>query len=197
MFQHMVTSPVRSFGECLGGMPHGRKVHNNSLMGTKIQDRYQGDVCHDTAIPKWDAVNFETNHICVKRVRDQYGLRAHTKGKKIRYIKMNSVVRKILSNLKENCGDRPDHFVFLKNQEKAFDTVAINAKFDRCIVNAKLNKRLRFHDLRHTFATHFLLNGGNISMLQKILGHANISETQRYGHLEICDFKGAEEFVCF
>lgn len=38
------------------------------------------------------------------------------------------------------------------------------------------------HVLRHTFASHFMMNGGNILVLQRILGHANIRETMRYAH---------------
>ncbi|QZX97395.1 tyrosine-type recombinase/integrase [Pantoea alfalfae] len=38
------------------------------------------------------------------------------------------------------------------------------------------------HVLRHTFASHFMMNGGNILVLQRILGHANIRETMRYSH---------------
>ncbi|OCA65090.1 hypothetical protein A9R10_00050 [Aeromonas piscicola] len=38
------------------------------------------------------------------------------------------------------------------------------------------------HVLRHTFASHFMMNGGNILMLQKILGHSTIAMTMRYAH---------------
>lgn len=39
------------------------------------------------------------------------------------------------------------------------------------------------HILRHTFASHFMMNGGDILTLQKILGHSSISMTMRYAHL--------------
>ncbi|EMB4110698.1 tyrosine-type recombinase/integrase [Serratia nevei] len=38
------------------------------------------------------------------------------------------------------------------------------------------------HVLRHTFASHFMMNGGNILVLQKILGHSDIKTTMRYAH---------------
>lgn len=38
------------------------------------------------------------------------------------------------------------------------------------------------HVLRHTFASHFMMNGGNILVLRDILGHADISMTMRYAH---------------
>ncbi|EAS2065373.1 integrase [Salmonella enterica] len=38
------------------------------------------------------------------------------------------------------------------------------------------------HVLRHTFASHFMMNGGNILTLQRILGHSNILQTMVYAH---------------
>ncbi|HFW3112463.1 TPA: tyrosine-type recombinase/integrase [Salmonella enterica subsp. diarizonae serovar 61:r:-] len=38
------------------------------------------------------------------------------------------------------------------------------------------------HVLRHTFATHFMMKGGNIITLQRILGHATIQQTMTYAH---------------
>ncbi|EPM2834142.1 MULTISPECIES: tyrosine-type recombinase/integrase [Citrobacter] len=38
------------------------------------------------------------------------------------------------------------------------------------------------HVLRHTFASHFMMNGGNILVLQKILGHTDIKMAMRYAH---------------
>jgi integrase len=39
------------------------------------------------------------------------------------------------------------------------------------------------HVLRHTFASHFMMNGGNILTLQKILGHSTLAMTIKYAHL--------------
>ncbi len=41
----------------------------------------------------------------------------------------------------------------------------------------------RFHDLRHTFASWYLMNGGDLYELAKILGHSNIKMTERYAKL--------------
>lgn len=38
------------------------------------------------------------------------------------------------------------------------------------------------HVLCHTFASHFMMNGGNILVLQRILGHTDIKVTMRYAH---------------
>tara|TARA_R110000744_G_scaffold69739_1_gene141398 strand:- start:112 stop:1110 length:999 start_codon:yes stop_codon:yes gene_type:complete len=47
----------------------------------------------------------------------------------------------------------------------------------------QLPKHQKTHVLRHTFASHFMINGGNILTLQSILGHADIKMTLRYAHL--------------
>jgi len=43
---------------------------------------------------------------------------------------------------------------------------------------------LRFHDLRHTFASHFLMAGNRLEDLAEILGHSSVKTTKRYSHFE-------------
>ena len=64
----------------------------------------------------------------------------------------------VLSDLKKNCKTRQNRGFF---------------------------KGLRrgWHALRHTFASHFIMAGGNILTLQKILGHSDIKVTLVYAHL--------------
>ncbi|WP_023604595.1 phage integrase [Aliivibrio logei] len=50
-------------------------------------------------------------------------------------------------------------------------------------LNFTLPKGQAAHVLRHTFASHFVMNGGNILTLQRILGHASILQTMAYAHL--------------
>ena len=50
-------------------------------------------------------------------------------------------------------------------------------------LNFELPKGQAVHVLRHTFASHFMMNGGNILTLQKILGHASVLHTMTYAHL--------------
>jgi integrase len=45
------------------------------------------------------------------------------------------------------------------------------------------NQDFRFHDLRHTFASWYMMNGGDLYELAKILGHSNIKMTERYAKL--------------
>ena len=41
----------------------------------------------------------------------------------------------------------------------------------------------RFHDLRHTFASWYMMSGGDLYELSKLLGHSNIKMTERYADL--------------
>ena len=43
-------------------------------------------------------------------------------------------------------------------------------------------KNLRFHDLRHTFATRLVLAGVDLASVSKLLGHSTIQMTMRYAH---------------
>ena len=55
-----------------------------------------------------------------------------------------------------------------------------------------LDDKITFHSLRHSFATNYLINGGNLLQLQSMLGHANINTTTIYIHLSFNfnDFNG-------
>ena len=50
------------------------------------------------------------------------------------------------------------------------------------LTDIELAEGQKTYVLRHTFASHFMMNGGNILVLQRILGHANIIETMRYAY---------------
>lgn len=56
-------------------------------------------------------------------------------------------------------------------------------------------KRIRFHDLRHQFATLFVKNKGNQYALQKLLGHTSPEMTERYSHLDPGFLQGQAEVV--
>ena len=62
------------------------------------------------------------------------------------------------------------------------DRRRVEGSFRTLLDLAKIND-FRFHDLRHTFASWYMMNGGDLYELAKILGHSNIKMTERYAKL--------------
>ena len=60
---------------------------------------------------------------------------------------------------------------------------SIRTAFEGAVAEAKLDAPLTFHDLRHHFASWFVMRGGRLEALQQILGHATLAMTMRYAHL--------------
>lgn len=44
-------------------------------------------------------------------------------------------------------------------------------------------RRVRFHDLRHSFASHLVLMGRSLKEVQVLMGHHSVTETERYAHI--------------
>jgi integrase len=58
----------------------------------------------------------------------------------------------------------------------------VHSSFDAALKRANITD-FRFHDLRHTFASHFVMRGGDLKALQEILGHTTLTMTMKYTHL--------------
>jgi integrase len=94
-----------------------------------------------------------------------------------RHIPMDSTVRDLLSSCIPTSESR---HVFPSASGGRLSTVQ-NA-FRSARIRAGMSE-LHFHDLRHTFASHWVMSGGDLYVLKEILGHKNIQMTQRYAHL--------------
>lgn len=114
---------------------------------------------------KWKCIKFEEGYIDVLK----------TKSGRPRQIPLSSVLREEFNKL-----SRLSEYVFT-NPKTLLPYVNIRDRFtDLCETNG-IN-HIRFHDLRHTAATRMVASGADIIVVQDILGHANISVTQRYSH---------------
>lgn len=132
----------------------------------------------------WSHVNFDNNLIEINSLRDRLGLSFRTKtSSSKRFIPMNFSVRQHLLDLKKLKSPVDDELIILTEKNKPFNVDHLFETVRRYLKLAKISKEYRFHDIRHTFASHFMMNGGNIYDLQKILGHSSLEMTQRYAHL--------------
>lgn len=76
------------------------------------------------------------------------------------------------------------HLLFTKANGTALTTACLHKHFKQMLKRANLSGKIRFHDLRHTYATMLLEAGENPKVIQELLGHANISTTMDiYSHV--------------
>jgi integrase len=129
---------------------------------------------------KWDRVDFALDQITVSRTRDKFELKETTKTKLKRVIPMNSIVRMTLLKLFHN--RKGSEFVFVREDDSPIAIHHIYRDFGIAQKKAGMLNQIRVHDLRHTFASQFMMNGGSMFDLQKILGHTDIKMTLRYAH---------------
>ena len=74
--------------------------------------------------------------------------------------------------------------LFISQQGQALSTRAIQLRLQKIGVEQGMQQRLHPHLLRHSFASHMLESSGDLRSVQEMLGHANISTTQIYTHLD-------------
>jgi site-specific recombinase XerD len=78
-----------------------------------------------------------------------------------------------------------DDAIFLNHTGTRLNVRSVGRILDECIRRAALALKASPHALRHSFATHLLENGADLRAIQEMLGHASISTTQRYTHLDL------------
>lgn len=74
--------------------------------------------------------------------------------------------------------------LFVSSRGTRYDTSTVERAIRKISAEAGIPKKVTPHVLRHTFATTLLRNGGDIRFIQQILGHASISTTQIYTHVD-------------
>jgi integrase len=98
-----------------------------------------------------------------------------------REVPIDDGIEKILLEMrKTNCsgpGNVKPEDIFVDHRNKAVTLVQVKWYFRKALKAAGL-EGLTFHDLRHSFATHFMMKGSNIYTLQAYMGHDSIKYTQ-------------------
>lgn len=102
-----------------------------------------------------------------------------TKGRRSRMIPLGQGMSEFL--LMESQGKQPDAPLLWEDWTECRYPNKFRDRFNRALKEAKV-RRIRVHDLRHSFAVHFLERGGHLYDLQKLLGHQSLRLTERYSH---------------
>ena len=103
---------------------------------------------------------------------------AHTKSGKIRVIPIGPDLLLLLMELRTTTNSNPYVFVNARTGTSYRD---IKRAFQTACKKAKVES-LRFHDLRHTFASRLVERGVDIVTVKELLGHSTIRMTERYTH---------------
>ena len=87
--------------------------------------------------------------------------------------------------LKEIPYDLPsDVSIFVGDRGNPLNASAFQRDLKNARVNLGLPKTATPHSLRHSFATHILKNGGDLRIIQELLGHSSLSTTQIYTEVD-------------
>ena len=80
--------------------------------------------------------------------------------------------------------DKGDQAVFISQQGRRLGQRAIQLRLKKHSMEQGLGQHVHPHMMRHSFASHLLESSGDLRAVQELLGHANISTTQVYTHLD-------------
>ena len=117
---------------------------------------------------KWNQIDFSRRTIRAEK----------TKSCKIRIIPINNLLFQELTRLKEHSGK--SDYVFL-NPKTRKPLKEVKTAFNAAVRRAGISG-VRFHDLRHTFASRLVEKGVDLITVKELLGHHSVVITQRYTH---------------
>jgi integrase len=148
---------------------------------------YTGMRAGELAGMQWSDVDLARRLIAVQR-----SFEGPTKAEDVRYA---PILDPLLPILRERHAEAPPRLVFPNEAGAMHDRSArvfqeiLHRVLRRAGFPIRRTRRgnergyIVFHDLRHTFASHWVMKGGDLFKLQKILGHKNVQMTLRYAHL--------------
>jgi integrase len=118
---------------------------------------------------EWERINLSTSGITLYR----------TESGKPRGVPINQAVYDALVRLEPEL-ERRVGLVFKRRDDAAWGQV--RTAFASAYKKAGI-ERFRFHDLRHTAASHLVMRGASLNDVRELLGHSDLKMTQRYAHL--------------
>jgi len=117
-------------------------------------------------------------------------IRCTGKGNKVRVIpfggKSNEHLQRYLSDVRAEFlkNSQDDGYVFLTYRGKKFSRQGLWKIIKTYAGRIGIQQNVSPHTLRHSFASHLLANGAPLRIIQEMLGHADISTTQVYTHID-------------
>ena len=120
---------------------------------------------------------------------DEDIVRVFGKGSKERIVPMGrtavGILRRYLEKSRPELISSPEEpMLFVSNRGKPLNRERIWAVVKDAAKIAGIKKNIHPHTLRHSFASHLLENGADLRIIQEMLGHADISTTQIYTHVD-------------
>ncbi|MBS1776079.1 MAG: tyrosine-type recombinase/integrase [Bacteroidetes bacterium] len=143
-----------------------------------LKHRLVLQLCYGMGLRVSEIVNLKISDIdsLDMKVRIERG-----KGKKDRFVNLpNLVLEDLRKYYKEYL---PKVYLFEGRQGAQYSVRSAQLVFTDAMKKAKINKKIGIHGLRHSYATHLLELGTDISFIQKLLGHNDIKTTQIYAHV--------------
>jgi integrase/recombinase XerC len=133
----------------------------------------------------------ETVSLSLKNMdKDLMGARIIGKGNKERRVFFSDEARDALSVYisvrKERIkAEKPTDRLFISRKGSPISVPGVRWIISKYAERSAFDKNIHPHSLRHSFATHLVNSGCDIRVVQELLGHANISTTQRYTHTDM------------
>jgi integrase/recombinase XerD len=94
-------------------------------------------------------------------------------------------LKKYLLEVRPNLAkEYSEDVLFLNSRGRSFSRMGLWKLLRKYVVMAGIKKKVSPHTIRHSFATHLLDAGADLRSVQEMLGHADISTTQIYTHLD-------------
>jgi site-specific recombinase XerD len=119
--------------------------------------------------------------------RNMQVLIVSAKGKKDRYVNLpESILEQLRDYYKQY---KPCKHLFEGQNGKRYSERSVQRIFKDALKKAGINKDVGIHSLRHSFATHLLQEGTDVSLIQKLLGHNDIKTTMIYAKVGTANLK--------
>jgi site-specific recombinase XerD len=162
------------------GLGHGNRWFSYAVRFAVGTGMRRGEIVH----LRWRAVNLEENMLRVE-CTDEFA----TKNGRERFVPLVGEARRVVQQRYEQAkkragGVEPTGYVFRGAREPKLGPGYLSERFRLYRRKAKLPENLHFHSLRHTFASWFVMRGGDLYRLKEILGHAGMETTLKYAHLQ-------------